>query len=354
MSTLTAARQVFVLVCCAAGLAAGCEAAEPADRLVVPPGAALPDAGTPLAPAPPPEPALDAGEPARCPEASLVEPGTFSLPGQEEYRLSFSPDGNTAFFARGELLFPISRQSTIYLSRRVDGVWSEPEVAPFSGTYPDLDAVFSSDGTQVYFSSIRPVAGVERSDVDLWLVPVEGDGFGEPVNLGDDVNSPADELYPSVTVEGDVYFASDRSDGLGAFDLWRTRRSQGATAPENLGPVLNGAGLEFNPWISAHGELLLWTRLNAPDGYGLGDLYVSVDLGHGFLPPRNLGPCVNTQHDEYHASPRLESGELYFVRRQSTPVEVPGEIYRLSLRDWLASYPGAADVLPVGLAPARQ
>lgn len=269
-----------------------------------------------------------------------MEPGKLSLPELHEYRLSFTPDGNTAFFARGEVLFPISRQATIYLSRRESGVWSEPEIAPFSGTYPDLDAVVSSDGTLVYFSSIRPVAGVERSDLDLWVVPVEGDGFGEPVNLGADVNSPADELYPSVTVEGDVYFASDRSDGLGSFDLWRTRRSRGATEPENLGPVLNGPGLEFNPWISPHGELLLLTRLGAPDGYGLGDLYVSVELGNGFTTPRNLGPCVNTIHDEYHASPRLERGELYFIRREVAPVEVPGEIYRLSLRSWLAAFPG--------------
>ena len=127
--------------------------------------------------------------------------------------------------------------------------------------------------------------------------------------------------------------------------------TQGATAPENLGPALNGAGLELNPWVSAHGDLLLLTRLNSPEGYGLGDLFVSVDLGSGFSAPRNLGPCVNTHHDEYHASPRLQTGELYFIRRESTPVEVPGEIYRLSLRDWLAGYPGAADVLPVGLLP---
>lgn len=341
-----------MLALCVPGLLARCDSADSSAALAEPRGAELPDAA-PLSPERLLEAGADAGPPppmARCPAATLVEPGKFSLPELEEYRLSFTPDGNTAFFARGELLFPFSRQATIYVSRRQDGVWSAPEVAPFSGTYPDLDPVVSSDGTLVYFSSIRPVAGVERSDVDLWVVAIEDDGFGEPVNMGADVNSPADELYPSVTVEGDVYFASDRSDGLGSFDLWRTRRSQGATAPENLGPALNGTGLEFNPWISAHGELLLLTKLNSPDGYGLGDLYVSVDLGDGFLPPRNLGPCVNTLHDEYHASPLLQSGELYFIRREAAPLEIPGQIYRLSLREWLASFPGAADVLPSGLA----
>jgi hypothetical protein len=342
--------RAIVLAARAAGLLAGCAAADVTPE-PAPPLAELqePALEQPLEP----ERAPAAGaqpERARCPEPTLVEPGKFSLPALQEYRLSFTPDGNTAFFARGEMLFPFSRQATIYLSRRQDGVWSEPEVAPFSGTYPDLDPVVSSDGTLLYLSSIRPVDGVERSDVDLWVVPIEGEGFGEPVNLGSDVNSLADELYPSVTVEGDVYFASDRADGLGSFDLWRTRRSRGATQPENLGPALNGPGLEFNPWISAHGELLLFTQLDGPDGYGSGDLYVSVDLGSGFRPARNLGPCVNSVHDEYHASPRLETGDLYFIRREVAPVEVPGEIYRLSMRAWLASFPGAADVLPAGLA----
>jgi hypothetical protein len=336
MSTLNSGTGTFVLAW-AASLFASCG---PTDSLATPPEPPEAEPAQPAEPAQ--ELAPDAGvAPARtlCPEASIVEPGKLSLPELEEYRLSFSPDGNTAFFARGELLFPFSRQATIYLSRRVDGAWSEPEVAPFSGTYPDLDPVVSSDGSLLYFSSIRPVAGMERNDVDLWVVSIEGNGFGEPQNLGADVNSPADELYPSVTTDGDIYFASDRNDGLGSFDLWRTLRSQGATQPENLGSALNGAGFEFNPWVSAHGELLLFTKLGAAGGYGLGDLYASLDLGAGFLPARNLGPCINTVHDEYHASPRLEGAELYFIRRLVTPAEVPGDIYHVSLRDWLEGFP---------------
>ncbi len=345
--------RAIVLASSLAGVLAGCGSPDETSE-AAPRSEALLALDPSASPAPSDEGGLEpsgAGmERARCPEPTLVEPGKFSLPELQEYRLSFTPDGNTAFFARGEILFPFSRQATIYLSRRRGGVWSEPEVAPFSGTYPDLDPFVSSDGKLLYFSSIRPVAGQERADVDLWVVSIEGDGFGAPENLGESVNSPADELYPTVTRNGDVYFASDRGDGMGSFDLWRTRRSQGAAEPENLGPTLNSPGLEFNPWVSAHGELLLFTRLDAPGGYGSGDLYGSVELGGGYLPPRNLGPCVNSVHDEYHASPRLERGELYFIRREVTPVEVPGEIYRLSLRDWLAGFPGAPDVLLEGLS----
>jgi hypothetical protein len=39
--------------------------------------------------------------------------------------------------------------------RKENGKWSEPEVAPFSGTYRDLEATFTADGKTIFFSSDR-------------------------------------------------------------------------------------------------------------------------------------------------------------------------------------------------------
>jgi len=266
-----------------------------------------------------------------CPEAAVFEPGVFSLPDQHEYRVAFTPDGQTAFFARSTEFFPESREATLYMSELEDGVWSTPVVAPFSGVYPDLDPFVSSDGERVYFSSIRPVAGQERTDVDVWVVERSGDGFGEPENLGPAVNSENDELFPSVTDAGDIYFGSDRAGGAGAFDVWRTRLSVGASEPENLGPSINTEGLEFNPWVSPDGHVLLFTGLNRAGGYGAGDLYASIDLGAGFGGGVNLGPCVNTSADEYHAAPRVDRWQLFFVRLHFDPVWIPGDLYVVDL-----------------------
>jgi hypothetical protein len=99
-----------------------------------------------------------------------------------------------------------------------------------------------------------------------------------------------------------------------------------------LGAPINSDGLEFNPWISPGGQVLLLTGLNRPGGYGAGDLYASVDLGVGFGPPVNLGPCINTAADEYHAAPRLDRLQLFFVRLHFDPVWIPGDLYVLDLQ----------------------
>jgi hypothetical protein len=164
------------------------------------------------------------------------------------------------------------------------------------------------------------------------VVEREGAGWGEPQNLGPSVNSANDELFPSVSDGGMLYFGSDRPGGTGAFDIWRVALAQGDVAvAETIGGPVNTEGLEFNPWISPDGRVLLLTALNRPGGYGAGDLYVSVDLGASFVEPVNLGPCVNTSADEYHAAPHLTAGQLFFVRLRFDPVWIPGELYVLDL-----------------------
>lgn len=110
-----------------------------------------------------------------------------------------------------------SRQASIYETRFEGGTWATPQVASFSGTYSDLDPFVSPDGTQLYFSSIRPVNGEARGDADLWVVAWAGDGWGEPTRLGESVKSSYDKFYPSIDERGVLYFGSDRDfiDGVG-------------------------------------------------------------------------------------------------------------------------------------------
>jgi hypothetical protein len=269
---------------------------------------------------------------AGAPESEIFAPGTIST-GAEEYRIVFDLDGRTAYFGRSQEFFPAARQSTIMVSRRSGGVWSAAAPAPFSGTYSDLDPFITPDGRKLFFSSIRPVDGVARTDVDLWVVLRRpGGGWGEPRNLGA-VNSGYDELFPSVAADGTLFFASDRPGGLGGFDLYRSRPGpDGSYGPaENLGAPLNTAGWEFNPVVLPAGNVLLFTGLDRAGGYGLGDQWVSVRNGHGWSTPRNLGTAVNTAADEYHLSFSPRYDRVYFVRHTYEPW-VPGDLFTLPVR----------------------
>jgi hypothetical protein len=87
--------------------------------------------------------------------AELFAPGVIS-DAKRQWRITFTADGRTAYFAESEGFFPATRQATIHVTRRVDGAWTEPEVAPFSGRYSDIDPFVTPDGSRLYFSSIRP------------------------------------------------------------------------------------------------------------------------------------------------------------------------------------------------------
>lgn len=259
----------------------------------------------------------------------LWEPGTFSTT-REEYRVTFTPDGNTAFWAVGEGFFPTTRRASIVTSRRVDGRWTAPETAAFSGRYPDLDPFVAPDGRRIYWSSIRPVGGKEREDVDLWMANREGDGWGEPVHLGPAVNGPGDDLFPSVDRGGILYWASDAPGGRGGFDLYRSVPVAGAyTRMENLGGGVNTPLWEFNPAVSPDGLLLVFTALRRPTGKGLGDLYVSRRIGHSIWDiASNLGAPVNTAADEFHPSWGPDGRTLFFVRR-GPGLKPQGDLYRV-------------------------
>jgi hypothetical protein len=270
--------------------------------------------------------------------AEVFAPGVIS-DARQQWRITFTANGKTAYFTSSEGFFPITRQATIYVSHLVRGTWSTPEVASFSGQYPDIDPFISPNGQRLYFSSIRPVDGVVRGDLDVWYVDRTADGWGEPVRLGAEVNSPVDELYPSADGRGTLYFASGPiapRAGL-HWDIYRAeRRGDGYAARERLPATVNtepvaGGGLqdawEFNPEISVDGRTLVFTSLR-PGGYGLGDLYVSRLERGTWTQARNLGPLVNTAADEYHPTLSRNRQELYFVRR----VGGNGDFFRIDTK----------------------
>lgn len=268
--------------------------------------------------------------------AEIFAPGVTS-DDQEQWRITFTPDGRTAYFASSPEFFPVSRQATIYVSHFDQGLWSSPATAPFSGTYGDIDPFISPDGKRLYFSSIRPVNGVQRADIDIWFVDRFASGWSEPVRLDSSVSNVGDELYPSASADGTLFFANGPLAPQAGqhFDIYMAKRTRTGFAPRvalgpgvNLQPGTSDTGLqdawEFNPEISIDGKTLVFTSLRR-GGFGLGDLYVSRLVNGEWTSARNLGPLVNTASDEYHPTLSRDGRDLYFVRR----VPRKGDLFRI-------------------------
>jgi hypothetical protein len=278
--------------------------------------------------------AFAASTPAACTPAQAFAPGQISTDELYESRLTFTPSRNTIYWAVNSVPNPPGSdvQVTILTADRVPGGWSAPSIASFSGVYSDSDPFVTPYGSSIIFSSSRPGGVLANTPLnDIWISLRSESGWGVPFNPGSAVNSPANELYPSADMWGNLYFASDRDRGQ--WDLYRSRRlPNGHYAPaEKLpGNVTHPSRWEFNPEISPDGRTLLYATHGRPDSYGDVDLYVARMQPDGkFSNPQNLGPCVNSAAPEFHPTVLWDRNELYFVRVGATtdfftaPLQLP-------------------------------
>ena len=242
------------------------------------------------------------------PTPAIFGEGVIST-GDYETHAAFTPNGRRLYFLKSTPSFSFW---TIVVSRFVDGQWTTPEVAPFSGHYSDADPFITADGKQLYFISNRPTPGKTKRDLDIWVMDKMGDGWSEPRNLGAPVNSEASEWYPTQAADGTLYFGSSRAGGQGATDIYRARFVNGKYAePENLGAAINTEFDEFEPYIAPDQSYLIFMAAGRPDGHsGSNDLYISYQKDGAWTKAQNLGDEINSHRDEY--SPKISPDGKYF------------------------------------------
>jgi len=135
-------------------------------------------------------------------------------------------------------------------------------------------------GALLFFDSNRPPGG--PTNTELYVSPQYSDGsFGLPAVLSE-LNSPCNDIRPSIRSDGlEIFFHSSRPAPGGAAcaattDLWVATRdtlSQVWNTPENLGPVINGASNDIQPYISSDGRTLYFASTRSGDQL---DLFVST------------------------------------------------------------------------------
>lgn len=185
---------------------------------------------------------------------------------------AFSKDGKTMILARGN---NGKRKGgldvDLYISRLTDGNnWSQPQRLPISdSTAWDGSPAFSNDGKTLYFASNR--AG-GAGGIDLYRTSIDASGrFSRPVNMGRDINTPGDEMFPYVGPGAKLYFASDGHPGLGKLDVFVATRSGGITRVENMGQPINSSSDDFGLVYLEPNKGFLAS--NRPGGKGDDDIY---------------------------------------------------------------------------------
>ncbi|MCZ4695784.1 hypothetical protein DWB61_14105 [Ancylomarina euxinus] len=101
----------------------------------------------------------------------------------------------------------------------------------------------SSDGETLYFAS--DMAGGYGGN-DIWMVKSEGGQWGSPVNMGADINTDKNEIFPYIRDNGMLYFASDRLEGMGGLDLYVAKPRTDVWDVENMKYPINSEADDFS------------------------------------------------------------------------------------------------------------
>ena len=243
--------------------------------------------------------------------------------------VAMTPDGSELYF--GVLLGSLT--AIIQVQRDERGVWGEPEVAPFSrdSRFFNLEPHVAPDGSRLLFLSTRvenPQEGDLRSwtHQDIWAVDRQGDGWGEPYNLGPPVNTDDAEFFPSMTLGGTLYFTRSPADGQESY-IYRSRFVDGSfQTPERLGPEVNSTPNQFNAFVAPDESYLIFCTAGREDSLGGTDYYVVFrDEDDHWSEPVNLGEKVNTPGDGEFSPYVSPDGRFFFFMstRRMSPEKLP-------------------------------
>ncbi len=265
-------------------------------------------------------------------EAKVFEPGLISLEETWDEYISFSPDGNLLTFTRFGPDVP-HRDRRIYMSRKKNGKWTEPELAPFSGDFFDRGSSFSPDGNTIFFGSNRPGQRGFDYDMDIWFSSKLFDGtWSEAVRMNDQINSDEySEGHPFMAKSGNFYFVRYKRGVETDIYVSKWDGSKYLKA-ERLNSFINTDGPDSHCYIDPDERFLIFTPTDREGGYGGGDIYISYRKDDDWGEPINLGSGINSDYYEYSAKPGPDN-RLYFSREGfGEPEQKSADIYYIEIK----------------------
>jgi hypothetical protein len=213
-------------------------------------------------------------------------------------------------------------------------------VPELSSPLRDAKVSIRRDGLELFLTSDR--TGTLGS-FDVWVATraTTNDPWSTPVNLGPVVNSTADEGRIALSFDGTtLYVMGTRPGGVGRQDIWMSTRTRSGddnddadidtddadddsdvprysdwSAPVNLGPIVNTAFVDTDPFITKDGLSLYFVAGRGRGGSGLRDIWVSQrgSINDPWAPPQNLGPTINSAGHDDAPTLSLDGHRLYFA-----------------------------------------
>ena len=170
----------------------------------------------------------------------------------EDGACCFTPDFKTMYLTRCLIDSESPRMAQIYKSTRSDASWSAPTPCELvkdtlsSFAHPAV----SPDGAWLYF--VSDMSG-GLGGLDIWRIAITSEGFGGVENLGGDINTQGDEMFPTFRPNGDLYFSSNGHHGMGGLDIYcATLDIENRWNISNLQAPVNSPNDDFGMTFEGH------------------------------------------------------------------------------------------------------
>lgn len=195
---------------------------------------------------------------------------------------SLPSDGNSLFFTRCKVSKRNKLGCQIFVSKRSDQGWlTAEEIKLAADSMIVAHPAVSADGTELYFVSNIPGGS---GGLDIWKLTREAgsDEWSAPINLGPQINTPGNEMFPFVHPDGTLYFSSDGLPGMGGLDIFKAKKNEeGQWVVENMRYPLNSSSDDFGIIFEKDREAGFFSSRRA-GGRGADDIYMF------YLPPINF------------------------------------------------------------------
>jgi len=216
------------------------------------------------------------------PDGMPVDPQPFSVQinsQAHEGPVTFSRDGRIMYFTRNNLKKGLSKANAegkivmkIYEADRGMYDWENVRELPFnSDEYTCVHPTLSPDGLTLYFASNMPGG---YGGMDLYKVEKRADTWSEPVNLGPNINTEYNEVFPFIHRSGTLFFSSNRPGGPGGLDMYKVEPLDGEWSPvESLGEPYNSPADDLGFIINDKGTRGYFAS-DREGGKGKDDIYL--------------------------------------------------------------------------------
>jgi len=197
-----------------------------------------------------------------------------------EADIAFSKDKKTIYFTRSNYFEGRYRKDSLGINRLkmfkatqgADGRWSEISNMPFNDdNYSVGHPTLSEDQKTLYFTSDMPGT---LGETDIFKVAIFDNGtFGNPENLGPDINTPKKEMFPYISGNDELYFSTNGREGLGMLDLYMSKLGpNGVISTTHLAEPMNSDRDDFALIINNE-TLEGYFSSNRYEGHGDDDIY---------------------------------------------------------------------------------